>query len=184
MKNQIFNLFVLLLLTCIACQPPASTEETESIDYAAFDTRVEVVKKFMQAHSDEKIDVLASLLADTVKYSPPTYNGNKWLNKEEYLAVLKGYHDAFENITFQPGIATPDTLANGYWSGSVFPQDQASNTPNAIRIYGTWTAKYSETGIESGIKWFGLAFFNDDHKITMFTDYFDWGSMLAKVSGE
>lgn len=74
----------------------------------------------------------------------------------------------------------PDSTANGYWSGSVFPKANASSSPNVIRAYGTWTATHTASGKEVGIKFYSLTTLNDAGKITTYSDYFDSNSLLPK----
>ena len=195
MKKLPITLLLVALMALVACKEPASKETTiveeieekiasEAPDYAAFDEKVAVIRSLFQAHSDEDIDKLRGLLADTLKWSPPYYNGNKYLGKDDYLAALKQYQDEFENIKYSEGIIMPDTIGAGHWSGSVYPQDGASTAPSSIRIYGTWTAKHTATGKDVGVKWYGIGWINDDGKIVMMTEYFDAHGIAAQVSAE
>lgn len=193
MKIQLCCLFALTLWVVTACQPAveqsASADEaamvaSEAPDYAAFDKKVAVIRSFIQAHSDEDINAQSALLSDTLKWSPPYYNGNEWLGKEDYVAALQAYHDGYENIKFTEGIAVADTLANGMWSGSVFPEGTATNSPTAIRIYGTWTATHTESGKDVGVKWFALGWVNDAGKVAQFTEYFDAHGLAAQVAAD
>ena len=171
----------------IACTPPPAAEaveEGEQPNYATFDKNVEAARAFIKAHCDEDLEAMKSMVADTMQWSPPNFNGNEWLGKDEYMAALKSYHDNFENITFTEGITLSDTLANGMWSGSVYPQENANNQPSAIRMYGTWTAKHSELGKEIGVKWFGLGFYNENAKIVRFTEYWDVNGMAVQLAEE
>jgi hypothetical protein len=196
MKNQRFSLMVLALLALASCKQPASeeptaaaeaaetAEATEAPDYAAFDEKVAIIRSFMNAHGDENLEFQKELLSDTLRWSPPYYNGNEWLGKEDYVAILKSYHEEYDNIKFTEGIAIADTLAGGMWSGSAFPKETATNTPDAIRIYGTWTATHTESGKEIGVKYFGLSWLNDDGKIAQMTEYFDVHGLAAQIAEE
>jgi len=184
MKNQLFGFIVLMLLALVACAPPVAVEETEAPDYAAFDERVEVVRSFIQAHCDEDLNAQSAILSDTLQWSPPQFNGNVWLGKADYVAALQNYHNEFEGITYTEGIVMADTLANGMWSGSIFPEGTASNSPTAIRQYGTWTATHTESGKEVGVKWFGLSFINDAGKIVRISEYFDVHGLAAQIAAE
>jgi hypothetical protein len=191
MKNQSVLLVLFFLLTIVSCKQPTDTpvevveeitETADAPDYAAFDAKVAVIRAFTKAHEEENLAMQAELLSDTLKYSPPTYNGNKWLGKTEYLAALKGYHDNFENIKFTEGIVMEDTVDNAFWSGSVYPESSASNSPDAIRIYGTWTAKHTASGKEVGLKFYGLSWVNDAGKIVRTTSYFDASSLNVQLA--
>ena len=159
-------------------------EETEAPDSADFDEKVAVIRAFFQAHSDEDIEAQSALLADDMKWSPPAYNGNQWLGKGELVEALKGYHDGFDNIKYTEGIVMPDSTANGYWSGSVFPAANANASASVIRVYGTWTATHTESGKEIGVKFFNLTSVNDDGKIVQSSDYFDVHGLAAQLEEE
>ena len=193
MKTKLFNLIVFALLTLTACNQQKSEEskemmettaENESPDYAAFDKKVQIIRSLNKAHGDENLEALRGLLADTLKWSPPYYNGNKWLGKTDFLAALADYHKDYDNIKFQEGLTMGDSLVNGMWSGSVFPKDQASTTPDAIRIYGTWTATHTESGKEIGVKFFGLCWINDAGKISQYSTYFDAHGLEAQLAAD
>lgn len=193
MKTKLFTLIIFALLTLTACNQQKSEEskemmettaESESPDYAAFDKKVQIIRSLYKAHEDENLEALRGLLADTLKWSPPYYNGNEWLGKTEYLAALENYHKDFDNIKFQEGLTMGDSLVNGMWSGSVFPKDQASSTPDAIRVYGTWTATHTESGKEVGVKYFSLCWINDAGKISQYSNYFDAHGLEAQLAAE
>ena len=190
MKKQLIYFTVLALMTFTACQPPAPKEEKaktpaiETPDYAAFNKKVEVIRSFIKAHENEDLNAQAEVMADTLRWSPPFYNGNEWLGKEDYLTVLKNYQDNFENITYTEGIPMGDNLLNGMWAGSVFPEGEASSDANAIRIYGTWITTHSESGKEVGFKWYAIAWVNDDGKLAQFTEYFDLGGIANQIAAE
>ena len=184
MKNQLISLITLALLTLVACKQPVAVEESESPDYALFDRNVEVVRSFIKAHCDENLDAVQAFLSDTLQYSPPDYNGNQWLGKEEFLTVLKGYHDALENIKYTAGIVTPDSIVNGFWSGSVFPKENANSGGTNVRSYGTWSATHTASGKEIGVKWFALVEVNSDGQIVSFSDYFDVNGLAVQIAAE
>jgi hypothetical protein len=191
MKKQLFILATLSLLILAACQPapeqPAEQPAPDAPNYALFNEKVSVIKSFIKAHSDEDIEAIGSLMADTMKYSPPNYNGNEWLGKEELISTLAGYHQEFDNITFHEGLAGLDdeaNAANAFWSGSVFPEGTGTMIPSIIRGYGTWTAVHSESGKEVGVKWYALIWVNEAGQITRFTDYFDVNGIAAQLAAE
>jgi len=184
MKNQLFSLIILAFLTLAACKQPAVVEEAESPDYAMFDKNVEVIRAFIKAHSDENLQALTEMLSDTMQWSPPAYNGNKMLGKADFLSALKSYHENFDNIKFVEGIPLGDSLVNGMWSGSVFPKENATNTPNSVRIYGTWNATHTESGKPVGVKFFALGFINEDGKIVNWSDYFDVNGLASQIAEE
>ena len=177
------------VLATFGCKEQASEmameEETmETPDYADFDKKVAIIQAFYKAHEDEDLEAQRAMLADTMQWSPPAYNGGQWLGKAELLEALKGYHDNFDNIKWHEGIALPDTTAGPYWSGSVFPEETATNTADNIRIYGTWTATHTETGKEVGVKFYSLMMINEDGLIAQGSDYFDVNGLQAQLMAE
>ena len=195
MKKLIFSLLTLALIFFYSCKESttaetAEAEETvmeeaaEAPDYDLFNNRVEVIRAFYQAHMDEDLDAISNILADTIKVSPPNYNGNQMVGKDDLLAVLKNYHDNFENIKFTEGIKMGDIEEGGFWSGSVYPAESASVSAAAIRAYGTWTATHSESGKDIGVKYYSIAWVNDDGKIAQYTAYYDVNGIAAQLAEE
>jgi ketosteroid isomerase-like protein len=184
MKIQLFTVLLLSIFLLAACQQPAAVEEAEQPDYALFDKKVETVRAFLKAHSEENLEAQVAMLADTFQWSPPYYNGYEILDTEAYAAALKSYHDNFENITYKEGIVSGDELLSGWWSGSVFPQEEATSTPNALRCYGTWTATHTETQKDIGVKWFALCWVNDDGKIANISEYWDVNGLAAQIAAD
>ena len=191
MKKQLFTLATLSLVLLSACQPssqePAQQPASEGPDYAAFDSKVQAIKAFLKAYSDEDMDAMRGMVADTLQWSPASYNGGEWLGKEDYLGALQNYHNEFDNIQFHEGIAGLDDTAGasiGYWSGSVFPENTATISPDIIRVYGTWTATHTESGKDIGAKWYGLVWVNEAGQIARFTDYFDVHGLAAQLAVE
>jgi len=185
MKKIFLSLFVFALLISVACQQPAEKEAVETPDYATFNKKVETIRAYIKSYSDEDLNAQVAILSDTLKWSPPVYNGNKWLGKKEYVAHIKEIHGNFENLTYTEGIVLQDnTLINGMFSGSVFPKEMATSTPNSVRVYGTWTATHSETGKEIGYKWYSLFGVNADGKITNISEYGDAGGVTLQINGE
>ena len=188
MKNLLCQMLVLLtVLTIVCCKQATSnggtTAESEmapTVDYPDFKKKVKTLRAFFQAHCDEDLEAQTAMLADSLQYSPPYYNGNKWLGKEEFLAAVKGYHDNYDNIQYHEGIVTADSTVGGFYAGSVYPKETAQSKANVIRSYGTWTATHTESGQEIGVKFFNLSTFNEDGKIASFSDYFDLSSLVPK----
>ena len=194
MKNQLL-IIVLALLTFTACKQAETNEEantevevTEEIvdNTATFEKRLGILRAFIQGHSDENLEAQASYFADTLKWSSPSYSENPWQGKNELMAVLKGYHDNFDNITYTEGITLPNNTGNGFFSGNVYASDgtTVNSGGNAIRMYGTWNATHVESGKTVGVKFFSVASFNDDDKIAMMTDYWNVDGLAAQLAEE
>ncbi len=185
MKNLTLPFLILGMLLFFGCQQENNVDKAKAApDYATFDKHVETIRAFFKAHCDEDLELCGTMLADTLKWSPPYYNGNTWLGKSDYLAGLKNYQDGFENVSYDEGILIDDTTGSGFWSGSVYPKDQAAPDPNNVRIYGTWKGTYSETGNDVALKYYAIAFFDADGKISRMTEYFDVGGLMAEAMGE
>jgi ketosteroid isomerase-like protein len=189
MKTKIFSMIMLGVLTLFGCKEQVKEaemdkEEAEMPDYDKYDRQVAVLEAFYQAHADEDLEAQSAMIADDFQWSPPYYNGNKWLGKAEFVEALKGYHEGFDNIKFTEGIVMPDSTVNGFWSGSVFPKGMANISSTIIRAYGTWTATHTESGKEIGVKYFSLASVNDEGKITQSSEYWDVNGLAAQLAEE
>ena len=111
---------------------------------------------------------------------------NEWVDMVAFKEAILGYHQNFDNITFEEGI---DLGMGGdpqpaFWSGSVWPTENATSAPNNIRIYGTWRAVHTESGKVVYNKWYGLMFFNEAGKVVRFTDWFDVNGMQVQINAE
>lgn len=196
MKKTLLQCLVLLALLSITSCKQASNNETgkedassnlemvSSAKYADFDKKVATIQAFFKAHSDENLAAQSEMLSDSLQWSPTVYNGNQWLGKEDFLAAIKGYHDTYDNIRYQAGVVTADSIAGGFFSGSVFPKETAESDASVIRIYGTWTGTHVQSGQNIGLKFFALASFDEAGKIALMSDYFDLSSIMPKDVAE
>lgn len=190
MKVKLLSLALMAVFALFGCkqaeeaEEEMATEEVASPDYAEFERKVGIIKAFFEAHCNEDLEALAGMISDTLQWSPPNYNGNKWLGKEDFLAALKGYHDTYDNIKYESGVVTADDVVNGYWSGSVFPEEGASISADVIRIYGTWTATHTESGKEIGVKYYGTSSINADGQLVASSDYFDLGGIADQIEAQ
>jgi ketosteroid isomerase-like protein len=196
MKKLILSLLAIALISFYSCKESATAESAEAEetvemeeaaeapDYEMFNSRVEIIRAFYQAHMDEDLEAISNLLADSIKVSPPNYNGNQVVGKNDFLAVLKDYHDNFDNIKFDEGIKMGDIDEAGFWSGSVYPAESASVSAEAIRAYGTWTATHTESGKGIGVKYYSISWINDDGKIAQYTAYYDVNGIASQLAEE
>ena len=158
MKNYLLTFLVLTTLVFVGCKEAATEQETtvevaETPDYDGFAKKVAILRAYFQAHMDEDFEKMNSMVSDTLRWSPPHYNGNIFETKEALMAQIKIYQDNFENIKFEEGLGLGGqaNAANGHWAGSVFPAETATIEHQAIRIYGTWTATHTESGKYIGV---------------------------------
>ena len=52
---------------------------------------------------NKDLDLFSELYADSLKWSPPNWNNNEILGKEELMLAAKNYMDNFENLSLGPG---------------------------------------------------------------------------------
>ena len=164
----------------------AVEKEMKIKNQTIFDRNVASIRAFVQAFADKDLDAQMALFSDTAMWSPPQYNGNVWVGKDDLREVLAGYHENYENITFEEGIdlGLGGERQPAFWSGSVYPSETATSLSNNIRIYGTWRSIHIESGNEVYNKWYGLMFFNEAGEIVRFTDWFDVNGMALQIAGE
>lgn len=191
MKNYVFTMAIMVVLVLIGCkeaatEPEVAVQETEKPDYETFAKKVAILKDYFQAHQNEDLEKMKSMVSDTLKWSPPHFNGNEFESKEALMTQIKLYHDNFDNITYEEGLGLDGQAgtANGHWAGSVFPEETASIAPDAIRIYGTWRATHTESGKNIGVKYYAIGWINDAGKIAQFTEYFDVNGIAVQLAAE
>lgn len=186
MKTIKWMLSLLAVIALGACGQQAEPEMAESAeakpDYEAFQKQVGIIENLFAAHAAEDLEGIDALLADTLQYSPPAYNGGQWVGKAEFLGGIRGYHENFDNIQWHGGIVMPDSTVGAFWSGSVFPASTASDIPDVIRVYGTWHATHTETGKDIGVKFFSLITINDSGKISQVSEYFDVNGLAVQIA--
>lgn len=182
---------MILSVSCKQAESSENTEEetvtetsTETPDYDAFNKKIEVIRAFYQAHSKEDIAALESMLSDTLQWSPPGLATNAMLGKADLVNQLKLYHEGYDNIRYEEGVVTADSVVGGFYSGSHYPKATAANQPDVIRVYGTWFAQDANTGKEFALKFFSLVSVNKDGKIINASDYFDTGVLINASQSE
>jgi ketosteroid isomerase-like protein len=189
MKIQLMTVLAFALAVLVSCTETTTTETTtteaeEGPDYAAFDAKADLIRTFFQAHSDEDVEALEGMVAEDFEWSAPNNSGSEHAGKEEFLAAMAAYHEGYDNITFTEGVVTPDSTIGGFWSGSVFPAETATNKPNVIRVYGTWTGIHAASGGDISLKYFSLVSINDEGKISYLSDYFDLAGLIPQAAAE
>lgn len=158
-----------------ATVPSEAQKETFKRNYTAF------LDHHVKGFETEDSSLVAAYLADTVKWSPPVWNGNKVLGKAEIVAISDQYFSEFDNLTFLPGDGGIDS-EGAYWGGSHY-SDTGEETaePNGIRVYGTWTGTHTASGATVNNKWYAVIAFNDDGKVVMFSDWMDVSGMQVQI---
>ena len=197
MKKVKLSIYLMAILMFVACKDAGTAEseetsmneETEEVmempDYAAFDAKVAKIRELFNAHIAKDIEAMDAMISDTLIWSPPYYNGNEMLGKAEYMDQLRMYHESFEGTQFEEGFADDNgSNPGGMWSGSVFPQETATSDSDVIRVYGTWTAKHTESGKDIGVKFFALCWINEDGQLAQFSEFFDFNGLAAQIEAE
>ena len=174
---------ILILTICLIISCNSSVENNGVTDEykLKFKQQIEAFETFTTGFYNEDIDLLMSVVADSVQWSPPEYNGGKILGFEEFKDAVLYYFDNFDEITFNPG----DGLIGsdyGYWAGSLYSQGETNSEPDVMRVYGTWSTIHTETGAEVYNKWYGVLNFNTDNKIATFSDWMDVNGMQVQIN--
>jgi|TARA_B100001964_G_scaffold31548_1_gene32859 hypothetical protein len=143
-----------------------------------FDRNVATTKAWMQGMADEDLDAQMDLMADDVQHHPPHYNGNVLVNKEGIREGTQWWYDTFNDIIFHEGIGLTREKSNGFFGGSVYPQN---DNPNVVAVYGTWMPIHVETGKQVFNKWHAVIEFNDAGKIIYLSDFFDFNGIQVQL---
>jgi len=177
MKNLLFILGLFLVVSCTTTvQGPSVTEEQK----AKFEQQIDAFKTFTTGFYNEDIDQLMSVVADSVQWTPPQYNGGVLLGYEDFKAAGLYYFENFDEITFNPGEGLVGS-DYAYWSGSLYSEGETNTDPNVMRVYGTWSSVHTETGAPVYNKWYGVVNFNEDNKIATFSDWMDVNGMQVQI---
>ena len=130
---------------------------------------------------DKDIAKFSSLYADTLKWSPPNWNGNVILGKKDLTAAAQFYMDNFEDISFEPGGAIIGE-DGAYFAGSTFSEvGKTTSSPNRLRIFGVWSGKHIESGAPFNLKFFIIQEFNEDGKVITLNEWFDPSSISNQI---
>ena len=143
-----------------------------------FDRNVATTKAWIQGFADKDLDAQLGLMADDIQWNPAQYNGNVLVNKEGTGEATKWYHDNFKDIIFHEGMGLTREKSNGFFGGSVYPQN---DNPNVVAVYGTWTPIHAETGKQVFNKWHGVLEFNEAGKIIYLSDFFDVNGIQVQL---
>ena len=136
--KKLLLFFTLCMFT--SCNNTAVKKITDSLsnsnpDYAK---NLATAKKLFELHGEEDIDAQLALVSKDIESNTSLY-GSETSNYDQYVAMLKGYHAAFDNIKYTANNWLPGTSPEGKLDGSV-------------RTYGTWTGVNVATGKELNLK--------------------------------
>ena len=179
MRSMFYKSISVVLMIAVGMMIMAAHHENESQKkQEIFDRNVATTKAWIQGFADKDLDAQMDLKADDMQWSPPQYNGNVLVNKEGMRETLQWYHDSFKDIIFHEGMGLTREKSNGFFGGSVYPQN---DNPNVVAVYGTWTPIHMETGKQVFNKWHGVIEFNEAGKMIYFCEFFDVNGMQAQL---
>ena len=132
-----------------------------------YEANLATAQKLFELHGEEDLEGQLALLSKDMELITPMY-GSEPGNYDTYAAMMKGYHDGYEDILYTANVWLPGSNPEGILDGSV-------------RTYGTWTGKNSITGKEVNLKGYWYFNFDDEGKVITQGDFFDIGGMMQAV---
>ena len=111
-----------------------------------YERNLETAKMLFKLHEEENLEAQLDLVSKDIESIPPVY-GSSPAKYEGYKAMLKGYHDGFNEIKYTPNVWLPGT-------------DSLGNLDGSVRTYGNWKAVNSGTGKTIDLN--GYWYFNFD----------------------
>ena len=180
MKNRILAIFIILII--FSCENENNSSAVTEDDRKIFENNWKAFEKHhVGGIVNEDLDRFLELYSDTLKWSPPNWNNNVILGKEDLKAAAKNYIDNFENLSFEPGGAVIGG-EGAYWGGNLYSDTgQVSSSPNSIRVYGVWSGNHSETGAPFHLKFYIIQQFNEDGKVVSLNEWFDPSSLQVQI---
>ena len=179
-----FPFYLLAAVFFLSCNESKINTNKSKEDKIRFENNWKSFEKHHVGGVESKnIDLFSELYSDSLKWSPPNWNNNQVLGKQELLMAAKNYMDNFEDLKFTPGGAILGG-EGAYWAGSIFSDSGTPNSsPDAIRIYGVWSGKHIETGAPFHLKFYAIQQFNEDGKVVVLNEWFDPSSLQVQIEG-
>ena len=100
--------------------------------------------------------------------------------KEGIGEAIQWYYNNFNDVIFHEGIGLTREKSNGFFGGSVYPQN---DNPNVVAVYGTWTPTHIETGKKIFNKYHTVLEFNEAGKIVYASDFWDVSGIQVQLEG-
>ena len=132
-----------------------------------YERNLETAKMLFKLHEEENLEAQLDLVSKDIESIPPVY-GSSPAKYEGYKAMLKGYHDGFNEIKYTPNVWLPGT-------------DSLGNLDGSVRTYGNWKAVNSGTGKTIDLNGYWYFNFDASGKIIVQGDFFDFGGMYDAV---
>ena len=181
MRSMFYKTISVVLMIAVGMMIMAAHHENESQKkQEIFDRNVATIKAVFQGFIDNDLDAQMDLYADDVKLSLAQYNGNVLIDKEGIRETFKFFHDSFKDIIFHEGMGLTREKSNGFFGGSVYPQN---DNPNVVAVYGTWTPTHIETGKKIFNKYHTVLEFNEAGKIVYASDFWDVSGIQVQLEG-
>jgi len=95
--------------------------------------------------------------------------------------AIKTFFDIFDFCHpdfFHEGMGLTPEKSNGFFGGSVYPQN---DNPNVVAAYGTWMPIHRETGKQVFNKWHMVIEFNEEGKMIYLSDFFDANGIQVQL---
>jgi quinol monooxygenase YgiN len=133
-------------------------------DYAK---NLATAQKLFQLHEEENLEAQLALVSEKMESITSMYGGEA-TGFDQYKAMIKGYHNDFDDIKYNANVWLPGTDPDGILDGSV-------------RTYGTWTGTNVATGKQLNLMGYWYFNFDAEGKVITQGDFFDYGGMYNAV---
>jgi quinol monooxygenase YgiN len=133
-------------------------------DYAK---NLATAQKLFQLHEEENLEAQLAPVSEKMESITSMYGGEA-TGFDQYKAMIKGYHNDFDDIKYNANVWLPGTDPDGILDGSV-------------RTYGTWTGTNVATGKQLNLMGYWYFNFDAEGKVITQGDFFDYGGMYNAV---
>ena len=120
------------------------------------------------AFEREQLDEWASFVADTAVWNPAGYGSLPGKKEDWYkaLASIAADWDSLKlmNANYLPGV---DQITKEF--------------DGSVRYYGLWVG-YHKSGLETSVHYYATANFNNQNKITVYSEYYDVGGLVNAIA--
>ena len=151
-----------------------STGDTEKVsdlsNSPVYLANLAVVKSMHQAHMDEDMETWSTMIADSLKWSAPSYGSVTQAGTKEGLAALmKSYQDDFDDISIQQAIYLPGL-------------DAVTAEPDgSVRVYIHWKGTHTSSGVVAE-PWYYANYDFEGGKVVAASEFMDVGGMRNHIA--
>jgi len=167
----IIGLIVGALVTYLVLNPSEEVQKSaklsESPEYVA---NKAVVEAMFQAHMDEDMEAWSALVADSLKWSSPSYGSvSQAGTKDDWTAVVKNYQEEFDDLAHQQSVYLPGL-------------DGVTAEPDgSVRVYVHWKGTHTATGVVAE-PWYYANYDLEGGKIVAAMEFMDVGGMMNHIA--